>query len=253
MTHRLIAVFVLMLAAVGAQPQVAAVVGKPYVATEETTFLQHLADGTTIQRVTTRKEARDSEGRTRQEVALETRGGTGAEHALVSINDPVAHTATHWFTPGKEVTRIHTGSTRLHPGVRPSEDSGSHQSGTGILSSGKGIARAEAGATAFDRERLPALQREALGGKTLAGVYAEGVRITRTWPVNSEGNDRPISEVHETWTSPELKIVVLRIDEDPRTGVRTTEIKDLEQVEPDPSLFLPPEGYTVKDRYPEVH
>ena len=92
------------------------------------------------------------------------------------------------------------------------------------------------------------VEREQLGGKTIAGVYAEGIRITRTIPEGAEGNDRPMIRVDETWRSPELKITLLSINSDPRTGTRTTEVTELDRAEPDPAVFQVPEGYTVKDQ-----
>jgi hypothetical protein len=89
-----------------------------------------------------------------------------------------------------------------------------------------------------------------LGGKTFAGVYAEGTKLTITYPVGYFGNDRPILNVRETWTSPELKIIVYTTDDDPRTGSRTTELTNIDRAEPDPAIFQVPEGYTIKDQYP---
>jgi len=81
-------------------------------------------------------------------------------------------------------------------------------------------------------------------------VYAEGTRVTTTYPVGSLGNDRPIVNVRETWTSPDLRLVVLSTDEDPRTGKQTTEVINLDHGEPDPALFQVPEGYTIRDQTP---
>ena len=94
----------------------------------------------------------------------------------------------------------------------------------------------------------PKSQREQLGGKTIAGVYAEGIRMSRTIPEGAEGNDRPMTTVTETWRSPELKITLLSVNSDPRSGTRTTEVTDLDRAEPDPSVFQVPEGYAVKDQ-----
>jgi hypothetical protein len=71
-----------------------------------------------------------------------------------------------------------------------------------------------------------------------------------TIPEGAEGNDRPITTVTETWRSPELDIIVLSVNEDPRTGTRTSEVTDLDHAEPNPSVFQVPEGYTVKDQNP---
>jgi hypothetical protein len=71
-------------------------------------------------------------------------------------------------------------------------------------------------------------------------------------PIQSatKATDRPIVNVRETWTAPDLKIIVYTTDDDPRTGSRTTELINLDRAEPDPALFQVPEGYTIKDQYP---
>lgn len=101
-----------------------------------------------------------------------------------------------------------------------------------------------------DSNLRPINQTEKLGGKTIAGVYAEGTRITITYPIGFFGNDRPIVNIREMWTVPDLRLVVLSTDDDPRTGLRTIELTNLNRAEPDPALFQVPEGYTIKDHYP---
>ena len=59
-----------------------------------------------------------------------------------------------------------------------------------------------------------------------------------------------MTTVNETWRSPDLNITLLTVNEDPRTGMRTTEVTDLARAEPDPSVFQVPEGYTRKDQNP---
>jgi hypothetical protein len=136
-----------------------AIANLPYSATVKTTVVQKLADGTTITRVNTTKEARDSEGRTMHQTSFERPDGE-PEIVNTSVVDPANHTMTHWMS----------------------------------LS---------------------------------------------------------ITIVSETWHSPELKITLLSVNDDPRTGKRTTEVTDLDRAEPDPSVFQVPEGYTVKDQNPE--
>ena len=55
-------------------------------------------------------------------------------------------------------------------------------------------------------------------GEVCAGVYAEGRRETGVIPAGSEGNDRDISVVTETWVSPELHLEVLRKISDPKSA-----------------------------------
>ncbi len=96
----------------------------------------------------------------------------------------------------------------------------------------------------------PRPTREDLGSKTINGLEAKGTRMTTTYPVGRVGNDQPFTVTHETWMSTDLMIPVLQIDNDPRTGVRTMELTNIERGEPDSSLFQPPEGYTIKDQCP---
>jgi hypothetical protein len=98
--------------------------------------------------------------------------------------------------------------------------------------------------------RIRNRQREQLDGKTIAGVYAEGTRLTMTIPEGAEGNDRLLTTVNETWRSPDLNINLLTVNEDPRSGTRTNEVTELDRAEPDPSAFQVPEGYTLKEQNP---
>ena len=93
----------------------------------------------------------------------------------------------------------------------------------------------------------PQFSHESLGTQTIDGVLAEGARTTVTYPIGAVGNDRPISTVSETWTSPELKTVVLRKNSDPRSGESTTKLTNISRVEPDPSLFQIPSDYEIVD------
>jgi hypothetical protein len=88
---------------------------------------------------------------------------------------------------------------------------------------------------------------QTLPPQTIAGVYVEGTRITRTTPAGYGGNDHDLTVTTETWRSPELGINLRTITDDPRTGRTTLDTTSLERTDPDPSLFLPPPGYTLKD------
>ena len=94
------------------------------------------------------------------------------------------------------------------------------------------------------------MQQEKLGAKPIAGVYAEGTRTTTTYPVGYFGNDQPLVVVMERWMSPDLRMEVMSTTDDPRTGVRTVELTDIERGEPDAGLFQVPAGYTVKEQNP---
>ena len=96
-----------------------------------------------------------------------------------------------------------------------------------------------------DQAQRPQFSHESLGTQTIEGVLAEGSRTTVVYPIGAFGNDRPITTVSETWMSPELKMVVLSKNSDPRNGDSTTSLTNLSRSEPDPSLFQIPSDYQV--------
>ena len=245
---------------------------QPYTATRKTTTVQKLFDGTTITRTTTEKEARDSQGRTfhqNQIAAAITMPHQQPPVFLINVIDPVERVTLSWSTQGKVATRFHMPEpltqaqvqasmpTNAMPNMgRPATIEGTGTSGAGLVSggtaSGSRAAQLPGLRTLPDTSKFPKTHREQLDGKTIAGVYAKGTRVTTTYPVEYMGNDRPIVVVQETWTSPDLGMVVLSINDDPRTGVRTTELTDLDRNEPDPALFKVPEGYTIQEQHPNT-
>jgi hypothetical protein len=88
---------------------------------------------------------------------------------------------------------------------------------------------------------------EKLGTQIIEGVVTEGERQTQTIPEGEQGNDRPILITTEVWTSPELKMVVLRKSSDPRSGETIMKLTNISRTEPDASLFQPPPDYTIVD------
>jgi hypothetical protein len=261
---RSIALSLLLVNSAAAIAQNQGFANNPYTATKKITFVQKLVDGTTITRVSTNTEARDSQGRTLVQQGPPV-GSLGQSFINTTVIDPVAHTTTIWMSQAKQATRIHMPEIQ-RPTPNPTVTTSSVGSGviggiavtsTSIEATVMGSAGPVAvglgsgpGPIATDPNLRPARQSEKLGGKTIAGIYVEGTKITITYPIGFFGNDRPIVNVRETWTSPDLKLIVLSTDEDPRNGSRTTELTDLIRGEPDPALFQVPEGYTVKDQYP---
>ncbi len=265
---RLLTLFLLVLGSAAAISQVQpGVQNLPYTVTKKTSSFQKLADGTTLTRSSTSTEARDSQGRTLIENVSEL---PEPAHHIISyiLDDPATHTHCMWTTSGKDATCIHLPDLRrgMSSPLRPAQPAVASNTGGPVVASGMGsgsgpIAGGVAGGIltaevsggpvpSADPKLRPSMQRESLPGKTINGIYAEGVRITQTYPIGYFGNDRPIVVVHETWTSPDLKITVFATTDDPRTGTRTTEVTNLDRSEPDPALFQIPEGYTVRDQYP---
>jgi hypothetical protein len=214
-----------------------AITGAPYSAEIVSEDVQTLVDGTHITRKSTSRVYRDSAGRTRTERPM---GPPGIEPpdapVMIEISDPVAH--VHYFLNP-------TDKTAQKQSTRPREALPVSQERTAFFTRED---RAPQPSQAADSEP-PKMTEEKLGTQTIEGLLVAGTRHTITWPVNSSmGNDRPITSVTETWSSPELNIVVLHKRSDPRSGENTWKLTNISRAEPDPSLFQPPADYTVKEQ-----
>jgi hypothetical protein len=91
----------------------------------------------------------------------------------------------------------------------------------------------------------PSARIEDLGTTTLNGLQAKGTRRTSTitdfeWEINE-----PVKIEDETWYSEELHLNLLVRHSDSRFGVETVGISDLKRIEPPNSMFQVPSGYRV--------
>src|SRR5579863_3125742 len=187
----------------------APVQGAPYSATIVNESTQTLADGNRIVQRATGSTARDSQGRTRQDMALPAIGNMSAANAphLVFIQDPVAQTAytlnltdktAHKMPlpPGGPNPKVIAGAvaSQAHAiaGVIATQGIAAGAIGTQSISVADG---GVGGAMVFKTQAGPEqgeVQTEDLGTQTMQGVSAHGVRTTRTIPAGQIGNDRPI-------------------------------------------------------------
>jgi hypothetical protein len=205
------------------------VLNAPYSAQRRVTFVKKLADGTINRNEATESVARDSQGRTynageRQWTYLEGQKRILKSEMLYRIHDPVTETDTKWDSSTKEVKVIHW------PKNAPDEDSSEAQC-----------------QPCFNPTMSPGTAVEKLGAKTLAGVFAQGTRESYAVPSGQSPNAQSIVVVHESWYCPELKIVILETDDDPRTGSYRNELVDIIRGEPDVSRYLPPRDYVVHE------
>ncbi|WP_035359330.1 hypothetical protein, partial [Edaphobacter aggregans] len=150
----------------------------PYTATKKETFVQKLADGSTITRVNTKTEARDSQGRTMQTSSPGIFGPQGVKITTTFVTDPVAHTHTVWMTPGKDANRTHMpdlAAMRARGQTTASMGSGSFLIGgisSSVIASGApspGFAAMTSGVAApntADPNLKPQMHTEKLPGKT---------------------------------------------------------------------------------------
>jgi hypothetical protein len=248
---------------------VATVAGAPFSGERIEEDVQTLADGTHIHRTIPRQKIyRDSMGRTRTErpafQGIGRNSKAPAGPTIVEINDPIAHVRYifdldepiahrqqlpernshgfsgrdfpgHGVTPGTTAAMVPLGGAD-EPQVQPEVAS------TTTVRSVSGTAQRPK----VDDEDHVKITTEKLGSEIIEGVQADGRRHTMTWPVGAIGNDAPITRISETWTSPELKEMILSKSDDPRSGEHTSKLIDINRSEPDASLFQPPPGYTVK-------
>ncbi|WP_158821752.1 hypothetical protein [Granulicella sp. S156] len=207
-----------------------------YSATVKTTLEQKLPDGNTIRGFVRFHQAQDGAGRTFSEQPVGCQRGENGEPQLrkmVHVFDPATHTSTTWNVGGDnedKVVRIYRQSSTPPKPLTPAELAARQKS------------------SQAQRSPRGEVKREDLGTKTIAGVEAHGLRTTRTIPAGEEGNELPLVVTNEYWNSKEHGIMLLAISDDPRRGKTTYEIEELSQNEPNPSVFAPPEGYTVEDR-----
>lgn len=198
------------------------VTGAPYSATVTTSSVQTLQDGNTIQHTTTGSVARDSQGRTYEQMTFNgDRVGQSGPTTLVFIADPVAG-YTYTLNASTKVATRH--ALRTPP-----------------------AGAAPRGPHSMDAQEAANLVTSDLGTQVVGGVNATGKSVTHTIPAGTLGNAAPITSTSETWTSPDLQIPVLSKHTDPRVGQSTYSLTNIQRAEPAASLFQVPSDYTIKD------
>lgn len=86
-----------------------------------------------------------------------------------------------------------------------------------------------------------------LGTRNFFGVPARGAQRSYQIPAGEIGNRQPITVSSETWTAPDLQIIVYHKRSDPRSGALVYQLASLSRAEPAPALFTVPSDYTVRD------
>ena len=81
----------------------------------------------------------------------------------------------------------------------------------------------------------------------MEGVDVHGTRDTQTIPAETNGG-KEITVVDEYWYSEDLRLNMLAIHKDPRTGEQTTTVTQVDRGEPDPAIFEIPSGYKIIHR-----
>lgn len=219
----------------------------PYSAEQVTEHVQTLADGTHItQPAQTTKLYRDSAGRTRTERSFPVPAGARSKGSdtprFIEIFDPVAG-ARYTLEPQNQTA--HKMSIPSPPPPPPPPATANGAPASRMIRLLPAQLPAQSAPPSEGQSPRPQFSRESLGTQTIEGVLAEGSRTTVTYPIGAVGNDRPITTTTETWTSSELKMVVLSKNSDPRNGESTTRLTNISRSEPDPSLFQIPGDYEI--------
>jgi hypothetical protein len=229
-----------------------AITGQPYSTEQVSQRTQTLIDGTHISHeMPTVRMYRDSAGRTRTE-----RPFMGVKAAdgptIVEIVDPVAG----FRYTLDETNRVAHRMAIPPPGSRPRANAAAALSGVppppAMAVEPRGVIAMQGGGIGGPMARAgngmrPEVSSESLGSQVIDGSLAEGRRTTFTYPIGTQGNDRPIVSTSEVWTSRELKVILLSKSSDPRFGETVVKLVNLSRAEPDPSLFQAPADYKIVD------
>ena len=216
--------------------------GAPFSAKLVFEINQTLANGVRVTKKSAAALFRDIDGRTRQEFLRE-----GAPETVV-INDNVAGVFYHLNMAHHTANKVNLMDEQLHREMEERHQKREHEErrqmeehhrkhNEGIEKmKGLRLKRPE-----FESER----KVESLGFQNVEGVQAEGTRVTITVPAETEDNDKPFEIVTEKWYSPELQIVVMGKQTDPRIGETVYRLTNINRSDPARSLFEAPADFTV--------
>ena len=225
----------------------------PYSAEAVSEIVQTLADGNRIVRQSRSQISRDSKGRTRREQSLAifgpAIGGSRSDLRQVQISDPSTQTTIMLDLENRVAHKIPAPNFKIISKGGPSVDPQHFEMAVPAPPPGT----PQAGVRAFRARKvdLPAGRPEhaptveQLGTQFMEGLTVEGTRTSMTIPAGVIGNELPITVVSERWFSPELRVLVMSRQSDPRFGETTYRLTNVTRAEPAPDLFEIPAGFEV--------
>ena len=241
----------------GLQDEAEVVKNEPYQAQAVTEMKQTLSDGSHIVQTTTATVARDSDGRTVRVQKLTMMGpwkssgsSQGDSQTLTTIFDPVSKEHID-FTSDNKVAHVVT-MPPLPPGAPVGAEGAVSMVFAGSAAGAGQAVTVQAQAIAPQASNGADPKTESLGTETMEGIQATGTRIRRTIAAGTIGNDKDLVITHETWYSPELKLVIQSTQNDPRFGQTTFTLKNIQQGQPDETLFQVPADYKVNKIVPRL-
>ncbi len=253
--------------------------GAPYSGDTIVESSQTLADGNHINHKSTGRVYRDGEGRVRREedrdVTITSANGLMTNHITsIAIVDPVAgysyslnpEQKIAWRTPigtSKELLdKAQAARLKVRAEVQSSQQTPMTEEQKVQMAEQIAKLKAEMEKMTATNDGKPNALAVARGGgrvgvayvndtplehATIDGLAVEGHKTSETIPAGKIGNDLPITITSEEWTSTDLKVLVLTKHNDPRTGESSYRLANVVRAEPDPSFFIVPPEYTVKD------
>jgi hypothetical protein len=260
--------------------------GAPYSADTIVQASQTLADGNHINRQSTGRVFRDGQGRVRREEdkVFSVRSANGAvtnQMTAITIVDPVGGYSYSldtehkiaWRTPMeasnvlldkvqlaearlKEEARLREARLKQEGASGPDQNAAAGEAAAKLKAELAARQAAEQKELAARRAAEEKARGEAVGKepgqiplehKTIDGLAVDGHSSTDTIPAGAIGNEQPITITSEEWRSTDLQVLVLTRHNDPRTGESTYRLTNVVRAEPDPSLFMVPPDFTVRD------
>ena len=221
-----------------------------YTAEFKVTNVQTLGNGAKITQEYTTVQARDSQSRTLFATTMIQQYGDPTLITRFNVLDQANGNQTTWDSQVKKATILKEPPAEQRHGCWQSPSGNMKQ---GCLANPSNSANGQAdtagkastGVHVLTEPQGPQQVQEDLGTATIQGIKAHGRRSTWTTPVGEIGNDQPLVHTQEDWLADGLGIEVRHVDDDPQQGKRTTELVKLDEGEPDPALFQPPEGYEI--------
>ncbi len=228
----------------------------PFCGTITSEHTQLFADGNRIHTTESSLLCRDSQGRIRREAEINLLGAATQKDLpkIVTIIDPVAGVRYMLDSRMKIARKMPIEPFALSPEAgKPSgqmavvvkDETVNTTGGPGNVMFYSTTTMAKHAGPADNPPNV-----ENLGDQTIGGIHATGSRVTTTIPAGSMGNELQILVQSETWSSPELKATVMTKHTDPWAGELKTQLTNVSNSEPDPSLFTIPSDYKIVDEKP---
>ena len=213
--------------------QTGPILHKPFSAVEIRHSQQVLSDGAHVDHSDTSRFYRDAQGRMRVE----------GEKVIV-LFDPTVDATYTLHLKDKTYDQFSAGGGKNSTTVAAYGNS--HWIDTpGVTGP---VEKVKWGQIPYHSEPVTHVETEQLGEKFMDGLACKGTRVTLTIPAHAVGNDRDIRVVNERWYSDDLMVLVKSTNDDPRFGISTYELTNIQRATPESSLFKLPDDFNRNSR-----